>query len=106
MSILMRVRLVFCGVAMKIPPAQIRHMKMPHNSMQMWNMALTVIILFPPPLDAAYAENLPSTFVCHDTSKWGSPPHNDEKQESVSEYPCLCHTGYHIVCAFECGEGD
>lgn len=24
-------------------------MKMPHNSMQMWNMALTVIIL-PPPL--------------------------------------------------------
>ena len=67
MSILMRVRLVLCGVAMKIPPAQIRHMKMPHNSMQMWNMALTVII--PPPLDAAYAENLPSTFVCHDTSK-------------------------------------
>ena len=49
MSILMRVRLVFCGVAMKIPPAQIRHMKMPHNSMQMWNMALTVIILSPPP---------------------------------------------------------
>ena len=49
MSILMRVRLVLCGVAMKIPPAQIRHMKMPHNSMQMWNMALTVIIP-PPPL--------------------------------------------------------
>lgn len=49
MSILMRVRLVFCGVAMKIPPAQIRHMKIPHNSMQMWNMALTVIILPPPP---------------------------------------------------------
>lgn len=24
-------------------------MKMPHNSMQMWNMALTVIILSPPP---------------------------------------------------------
>lgn len=23
-------------------------MKMPHNSMQMWNMALTVIILHPP----------------------------------------------------------
>lgn len=68
MSILMRVRLVFCGVAMKIPPAQIRHMKMPHNSMQMWNMALTVIIL-PPPLDAACAENLPTSFVCHDTSK-------------------------------------
>lgn len=44
MSILMRVRLVFCGVAMKIPPAQIRHMKMPYNSMQMWNMALTGII--------------------------------------------------------------
>lgn len=34
---------------MKIPHAQIRHMKIPHNSMQMWNMALTVIIL-PPPL--------------------------------------------------------
>lgn len=41
-------------------------MKMPHNSMQMWNMALTVI---PPPYDAACAENLPSSFVCHDTSK-------------------------------------
>lgn len=67
MSILMRVRLVFCGVAMKIPPAQIRHMKMPHNSMQMWNMALTVIP--PPPPDAAYVENLPTSFVCHDTSK-------------------------------------
>lgn len=67
----MRVRLVFCGVAMKIPPAQIRHMKIPHNSMQMWNMALTVI-LPPPPLDADCAENLPSSFVCHDTSKWGS----------------------------------
>lgn len=50
MSILMRVRLVLCGVAMKIPHAQIRHMKIPHNSMQMWNMALTVIILHPPPL--------------------------------------------------------
>jgi len=48
MSILMRVRLVLCGVAMKIPHAQIRHMKIPHNSMQMWNMALTVIILNPP----------------------------------------------------------
>lgn len=24
-------------------------MKIPHNSMQMWNMALTVIILHPPP---------------------------------------------------------
>lgn len=68
MSILMRVRLVFCGVAMKIPPAQIRHMKIPHNSMQMWNMALTVIIL-PPPLDAACVENLSTSFVCHDTSK-------------------------------------
>lgn len=68
MSILMRVRLVLCGVAMKIPPAQIRHMKIPHNSMQMWNMALTVIIL-PPPLDAACVENLPISFVCHDTSK-------------------------------------
>lgn len=43
-------------------------MKMPHNSMQMWNMALTVIILHPPP-DAACAENLPISFVCHDTSK-------------------------------------
>ena len=70
MSILMRVRLVFRGVAMKIPPAQIRHMKIPHNSMQMWNMALTVIILPPPPpLDAACVENLPTSFVCHDTSK-------------------------------------
>lgn len=70
MSILMRVRLVFCGVAMKIPPAQIRHMKIPHNSMQMWNMALTVIILPPPPpLDAACVENVPTSFVCHDTSK-------------------------------------
>ena len=69
MSILMRVRLVFRGVAMKIPPAQIRHMKMPHNSMQMWNMALTVIILHPPSLDAACVENLPTSFVCHDISK-------------------------------------
>ena len=41
---------------------------MPHNSMQMWNMALTVIILHPP-LDAACVENLPTFFVCHDTSK-------------------------------------
>ena len=71
MSILMRVRLVLCGVAMKIPHAQIRHMKIPHNSMQMWNMALTVIILHPTPplLDAACVENLPTSFVCHDTSK-------------------------------------
>lgn len=72
MSILMRVRLVLCGVAMKIPHAQIRHMKIPHNSMQMWNVALTVIILHPPPslsLDAACVENLPTSFVCHDTSK-------------------------------------
>lgn len=68
MSILMRVRLVLCGVAMKIPHAQIRHMKIPHNSMQMWNMALTVIILHHPP-DAACVENLPTSFVCHDTSK-------------------------------------
>lgn len=68
MSILMRVRLVFCGVAMKIPPAQIRHMKTPYNSMQMWNMALTVIAPLSPP-DAACAENLPISFVCHDTSK-------------------------------------
>ena len=68
MSILMRVRLVFCGVAMKIQPAKIRHMKTPYNSMQMWNMALTVIILHPP-LDAACVENLPTSFVCHDTSK-------------------------------------
>lgn len=44
-------------------------MKMPHNSMQMWNMALTVIIL--PPPGAAYTENVPITFVCHDTSKQG-----------------------------------
>lgn len=70
MSILMRVRLVLCGVAMKIPHAQIRHMKIPHNSMQMWNMALTVIILHPPlSLDAACVENLPTSFVCHDISK-------------------------------------
>lgn len=41
-------------------------MKIPNNSMQMWNMALTVIIL---PLDAACVENLPTSFVCHDTSK-------------------------------------
>lgn len=53
---------------MKIPPAKIRHMTTPHNSMPMWNMALTVII--PPPLpDAACAENLPISCVCHDTSK-------------------------------------
>ena len=44
-------------------------MKMPHNSMQMWNMALTVIILYPPPPDAACVENLPISCVCHDTSK-------------------------------------
>lgn len=72
MSILMRVRLVLCGVAMKIPHAQIRHMKIPHNSMQMWSMALTVIILHPSlslSLDAACVENLPTSFVCHDTSK-------------------------------------
>lgn len=43
-------------------------MKMPHNSMQTWNMALTGII--PPPLpDAVCAENLPISCVCHDTSK-------------------------------------
>ena len=72
MSILMRVRLVLCGVAMKIPPAQIRHMTIPHNSMQMWNMALTVIL--PPPLGAAYTENGPITFVCHETSKQGESP--------------------------------
>ena len=46
-------------------------MKIPHNSMQMWNMALTVILLPPPPLGAAYTENVPITFVCHDTSKQG-----------------------------------
>ena len=57
-------------MAMKIPPAQIRHMKMPHDSMQMCNMALTDIIL-PPPPGAAYTENVPITFVCHDTSKQG-----------------------------------
>ena len=51
-------------------------MKMPHNSMQMWNMALTGIIplslssLSPLSLsDVACAENLPISFVCHDTSK-------------------------------------
>lgn len=42
-------------------------MKIPHNSMQMWNMALTVSST--PPLDAACVENLPTSFVCHDTSK-------------------------------------
>lgn len=41
-------------------------MKMPHNSMQMWNMALTGIISLS---DVACAENLPISFVCHDTSK-------------------------------------
>lgn len=70
MSILMRVRLVLCGVAMKIPHAQIRHMKIPHNSMQMWNMALTGTSPSLSSLsDAACAENLPISFVCHDTSK-------------------------------------
>ena len=42
-------------------------MKMPHDSMQMWNMALTVI----PPPGAAYTENVPITFVCHETAKQG-----------------------------------
>lgn len=51
---------------MKIPPAKIRHMTTPHNSMQMWNMALTVITPLP---DAACAENLPISCVCHDTPK-------------------------------------
>lgn len=45
-------------------------MKMPHNSMQMWNMALTGIIPLSLSLsDVACAENLPISFVCHDTSK-------------------------------------
>ena len=44
-------------------------MKIPHNSMQMWNMALTVIILHPPPLDAPCVENLPAPFVCPHTPK-------------------------------------
>lgn len=65
MSILMRVRLVLCGVAMKIPPAQIRHMKMPYNSMQMWNMALIVIIT----LRHCLRRKLAYRFACHDTSK-------------------------------------
>ena len=43
-------------------------MKMPHNSMQMWNMALTGIISLSLS-DVACAENLPISFVCHDTSK-------------------------------------
>lgn len=104
MSILMRVRLVFCGVAMKIPPAKIRHMKTPYNSMQMWNMALTVIILSLPP-------TLPAPKTCLSLSCVMIPLNRERypemtKQESAGEYPCLCHTGYHIVCAFECGEGD
>lgn len=68
MSILMRVRLVFCGVAMKIPPAQIRHMKMPHNSMQMWNMALIVI---PPPPRRCLRRKRAYRFHVYDTSKQG-----------------------------------
>lgn len=79
-------------------------MKMPHNSMQMWNMAL--IVIPPPPPDAAYVENVPIAFMCMIPLNRGRSPHNDEKQESVSDYSCLCHTGYHIVCASECGEGD
>lgn len=43
-------------------------MKIPHNSMQMWNMAPDCHYP-PPPLDAACVENLPTSFVCHDTSK-------------------------------------
>ena len=42
-------------------------MKIPHNSMQMWNMALTVIIL-PPPLDAACVGEMATSVGCHDTS--------------------------------------
>lgn len=80
-------------------------MKMPHNSMQMWNMALTVIIL-PPPPDAVTPKNCLSLSCVMIPLSRGRSPHNDEKQESVSDYSCLCHTGYHIVCAFECGEGD
>lgn len=55
---------------MKIPPVQIKHMKIPHNSMQMWNMALTVII--PPPPRRCLRRKLVYRFACHDTSKWGS----------------------------------
>lgn len=58
----------FCGVAMRIPPVQIRHMKMPHNSMQMWNMALIVIIT----LRHCLRRKLAYRFACHDASKWGS----------------------------------
>lgn len=101
MSILMRVRLVFCGVAMKIQPAKIRHMKTPYNSMQMWNMALTVIT---PP-------TLPAPKTCLSLSCVMIPLNRERYPEMAKtgirgEYPCLCHTGYHIVCAFECGEGD
>lgn len=80
MSILMRVRLVLCGVAMKIPHAQIRHMKIPHNSMQMWNMALTVIILHPPP------STLPASKTCLPLScamiplNRGALPRNDKNR--------------------------
>ena len=69
MSILMRVRLVFCGVAMKIPPAKIRHMKMPpqlhadvEHGPDWYHLSLSLS-------DVACAENLPISFVCHDTSK-------------------------------------
>lgn len=80
MSILMRVRLFLCGVAMKIPPVQIKHMKMPHNSMQMWNMALTVII--PPPPGAAYAENLSTALRVMIPLNGGALPRNDKNGNS------------------------
>ena len=80
MSILMRVRLFLCGVAMKIPPVQIKHMKMPHNSMQMWNMALTVII--PPPPGAAYAENLSTALRVMIPLNGEALPRNDKNGNS------------------------
>lgn len=71
MSILMRVRLVLCGVAMKIPHAQIRHMKIPPQLHA--DVEHGPDCHYPPPLslslDAACAENLPISCVCHDTPK-------------------------------------
>lgn len=66
---------------MKIPPVQIKHMKMPHNSMQMWNMALTVIIS-PPPPGAAYAENLSTALRVMIPLNGGALPRNDKNGNS------------------------
>ena len=67
MSILMRVRLVFCGVAMKIQPAKNQAYE---NTLQLHaDVEHGPDCHHPPPPDAACAENLPISFVCHDTSK-------------------------------------